>query len=170
MVELARQAIRHYLEVGKILEIPDPLPPVFDRQAGVFVCLYQEKKLRGCVGTPVPLSPSLAKETVRNSVGAATKDPRFPPLSLEELEGLCISVDVLSPLKSAPSEAHWDVRRYGVLVDQELRRGILLPGVEGVATAQEQVEIACRKAGIDPKSSFRVQLFQVERFGEEAGS
>ena len=156
--------------MGKILEIPDPLPPGFDRQAGVFVCLHREKKLQGCVGTPVPLSPSVAKETIRNSVGAATKDPRFSPLSLEELEGLCISVDVLSPLEPIPSGAHWDVRRYGVLVDQESRRGILLPGVEGVATAQEQVEIACRKAGIDPKSSFRVQLFQVERFGEEEGS
>ncbi len=96
--------------------------------------------------------------------------PALPPLRLEELEGLSISVDVLSPLEPTPSETHWDVRRYGVLVDQGSRRGILLPGVEGVATAQEQIEIACRKAGIDPKSSFRAQLFQVERFGEEEGS
>jgi AMMECR1 domain-containing protein len=111
----------------------------------------------------------VAEETIRNSISASTRDPRFPPLTLEELEGVTLSVDILSALEPAPSEPSWDVGRYGVLVDQGPRRGVLLPAVEGVSTAEEQIEIACRKAGIDPHSSFRVSLFQVERHQEQEG-
>lgn len=163
---MARQAIRRYLEAGETLRVPDPLPEGLERRAGTFVSLHRGKDLRGCVGTPVPLSPSVAEETIRNSISAATRDPRFPPLTLAELEGVTLSVDILSALEPAPSEVSWDVGRYGVLVDQGPRRGVLLPAVEGVSTAEEQVEIACRKAGIDPKSSFRTHLFQVERHQE----
>ena len=148
---------------------PDPLPPGLDRRAGIFVSLHREKELRGCVGTPAPVFPSVAEETIQNGISAAVRDPRFPPLSLGELEDVSISVALLSPLEPAPSEACWDVGRYGVVVDQGSRRGVLLPAVEGVTTAPEQIEIACRKAGIDPKSSFHVYLFQVERYEESEG-
>lgn len=123
--------------------------------------------LRGCIGTIEPDRPTLAEEIVANAVSAATRDPRFHPVAAEELDGLRYSVDVL--MKPEPTRFEdLDPAQYGVIVENETgtRRGLLLPAIAGIETAEEQVQIAARKAGISPASPLRLQRFRVRRFSE----
>jgi AMMECR1 domain-containing protein len=95
------------------------------------------------------------------------RDPRFPPVETEELSELVYSVDVLST-PEATTFAELDPAIYGVIVEDEegVRRGLLLPAIGGVETAERQVEIASRKAGIPPGAAVRLYRFSVLRFSE----
>ncbi|MBI3326926.1 MAG: AmmeMemoRadiSam system protein A [Nitrospinae bacterium] len=163
-VALARQAIHHYLRQRAL---PDPLrepPPDMQRRAGVFVSLKKQGMLRGCIGTCVPTQVNIAREIIQNAVSAATADPRFPALLREELEGLEISVDVLTPPERVASPEALDPTRYGVIIRTGERVGVLLPDLPQVKTATEQVLIARRKAGIGPDDTVEIYRFEVERY------
>jgi len=164
LVELARQTIETYVRTGRVPDPPHPLPPEMQRRAGVFVSIHRKDgSLRGCIGTPEPVAANLAEEIIQNAISAATRDPRFPPISERELEDLDISVDVLSPPERVYSLDDLDPKRYGVIVQSGLRRGLLLPDLEGVDTVEEQVAIACRKAGILFGDDVELYRFTVER-------
>src|SRR5699024_11636722 len=104
--------------------------------------------LRGCIGTIAPVRGSIAEEIIENAISAAAKDPRFHAVEPEELERLVYSVDVLGDAEKISSPEELDVKRYGVIVSRGYRRGLLLPDLEGVDTAEDQIEIARQKAGI----------------------
>ena len=164
LVALARQAVEAFVTEGHIVAPPAVLSDVMAEQAGVFVSLKIEGRLRGCIGTFEPCQPNVALETIRNAISSATADPRFPPVSRAELPRLQYSVDVLTPPEPVTSLADLDPRRYGVIVRCGGRRGLLLPDLEGVNTVEEQIRIACAKAGIgvhEPADLFR---FQVRRY------
>jgi AmmeMemoRadiSam system protein A len=133
-----------------------------------FVCLKTfGRELRGCIGTINPARDTLAEEIVVNAVSAATRDPRFLPVSAEELSLLRYSVDVLGEPEPARLE-DLDPLAFGVIVEDETgaRRGLLLPDINGVETAGQQVQIAARKAGIAPHQPHRLYRFRVRRFAE----
>jgi AmmeMemoRadiSam system protein A len=134
--------------------------------APVFVTLrLLDGSLRGCVGSIAPREPDVVTETARSAVLAATRDPRFTPLGLEELSVVCIEVSVLMPELIVASAAELDPRRYGVIVRDALgRRGLLLPDIEGIDSAHEQLEIARRKAGIEPDAVVTLSRFEVLKF------
>lgn len=161
VVRLARQSLEHYLQTGKVLLVPD-IPELRER-AGVFVSLQKQGQLRGCIGTIEPVRDSLAAEIIYNALAAGLEDPRFPPVTVEELPKLEYSVDVLGEPEAA-TLADLDPQVYGVIVSKGRRRGLLLPALEGVDTVAEQVDIACRKAGIDPRGSYRLERFKVTRY------
>ena len=163
-VTLARQALRYYLEHGRSPEAPDPLPEALSTPAGVFVSLKKGDELRGCIGTIEPLHPSLAGEIIANAISAGVRDPRFSPVSLEELDELTLSVDQLMPPDPIESEAALDPKIYGVIVRSGHRSGLLLPNLEGIETAAEQVAIARRKAGIGPGEKVELFRFKVRRY------
>lgn len=125
-----------------------------------------EGSLRGCIGTILPLTADLGREIVMNAVSAAARDPRFPPLRLEELADVRFSVDVLS-LPEQTSLDGLDPKRYGVIVTKEGRRGLLLPDLEGVDAIEKQVSIAAQKGGIRDLSGAQFQRFTVTRYPEE---
>ncbi|NLT42730.1 MAG: AmmeMemoRadiSam system protein A [Anaerolineae bacterium] len=163
-VRLAREAIRAYVEQGTVICPPDPLPPELSGRAGAFVSLHRgDDTLRGCIGTVEPTAPTLAEEIIQNAISAATRDPRFPPLRPVELEDLVISVDVLSEAEPVDSLDDLDAKHYGVIVQRDWRRGLLLPDLEGVETAQQQVAIAMQKAGISPHEEISLFRFMVHR-------
>jgi AMMECR1 domain-containing protein len=109
-------------------------------------------------------------ETARSAVLAATRDPRFPPVSSPELAALSIEVSVLGPEEPIIGPAELDPRRYGVIVrDGNGRQGLLLPDIPGIDEASTQVELARRKAGIEPDASVRLFRFEVSKW-DEAGS
>jgi AmmeMemoRadiSam system protein A len=166
-VSLARQSILHYLTQGALLEPPSPLAPEMCRQAGAFVSLTKRGKLRGCIGTCLPTQPTLAQEILRNAVVAAVADPRFPPLTLDELDEVEIAVDVLAPPEKVTDTAQLDPRRYGVIVRAAERVGVLLPDIPQVTSVEAQLAIARLKAGIRPDEPVDIYRFEVTRYHEE---
>ena len=162
-VRLARQSLEHYVNTGDPIGLPDGLPDVFrSTRTGVFVSLHQWGRLRGCIGTVYPVTRSLGEEIIRNAVSAGSSDSRFPPVRREELETLTYSVDVLGVPETIFNREELDPKRYGVIVTSGRRRGVLLPNLEGVETVEQQLEIACQKAGIDPDSQYSMERFEVE--------
>lgn len=140
------------------------LPPeMLHQQAGAFVSIHEHGRLRGCIGTIAPVTESLAQEIIDNAVSAATRDPRFNPITPDELEWLEISVDVLGEPEQISSRDELDVKRYGVIVTSGSRRGLLLPDLDGVDTVDQQVDIAMRKGGISPRDMYRLERFEVIR-------
>ncbi len=167
-VSLARQSIAYYLEHQDYLPLASALPSALLQTAGgVFVSLKTKTNdLRGCIGTYLPAQPNLALEIINNAVAAATADPRFNPLSLNELADLKISVDILSQPEKISDLSKLNPRRYGVIVQaNDGRQGLLLPDLEGVETVGQQVAIACQKAGLRyPQEKISVQRFTVTRY------
>jgi hypothetical protein len=164
LVCLARQAILHYLTQGELPEPPRSLPPELLRQAGAFVSLMQRGRLRGCIGTCLPTQPTLAEEILRNAVGAAVADPRFPPLTLDDLDDLDISVDILTPPEQVTATAQLDPTRYGVIVRAGERVGVLLPDIPQVTGVEQQLSLARWKAGIPPDEPVDIYCFEVSRY------
>lgn len=142
------------------VDLPSELP----RRAGVFVTLKKEGELRGCIGTIAPTHPSLAKEVMANARQAAFSDPRFSPVTSGELMELSYSVDVLSDPEPIDGMEDLDPNRFGVIVEAGNRRGLLLPDLADVDSAEAQVAIARRKAGIKPEESVRLYRFEVKRY------
>ena len=160
-VRLARASVCSWVGEGKRLVLPGDLPAeMMEKQAGVFVSLHKDGRLRGCIGTIQAVRKNIAEEIVENGISAATKDPRFSPVLPEELELLEISVDVLGKPEKIRSKDELDVKKYGVIVTKGFRRGLLLPNLDGVESVDEQLSIALRKAGL----SEREKNFEMERF------
>ena len=165
LVRLAKETVELYVRNKKVREVgKDELPPEFGEQAGVFVCLKVAGTLRGCIGTFQPTEPTIAQETVRNAVSAATCDPRFPCVSSEELGDIDYTVDVLTQPEPVADKSELDPRKYGVIVQAGNRRGLLLPDLEGVDTVEYQVAIAMQKAGIPPGTPVKLFRFEVKRY------
>jgi AmmeMemoRadiSam system protein A len=162
LVRLARETIRTFVSSGRTPSVPDSLPAGMLEQAGVFVSIKKAGRLRGCIGTFFPTEETIAQEVIANAVKSATEDPRFPPVGVDELDALEISVDVLSAPEPCETD-QLDPAKYGIIVESGWRRGLLLPDLEGVDTVDEQVSIARRKAGIGPAETVSLFRFTVER-------
>ena len=163
-VRLARVSLESYVRQRQVIPVPEGLPAeLTQRRAGAFVSIHKHGQLRGCIGTIAPTRESLAEEIIHNAISASTRDPRFYPVTPEELDDLEINVDVLGEPEEIQSESELDVKRYGVIVTSGLRRGLLLPDLEGVDTAAQQVAIARQKAGIGAREPVKLQRFEVVR-------
>ncbi len=163
-VRLARLAIETRLTTGKIISVPSTLPSEMrNNRAGVFVSIHEKGELRGCIGTISPVRKNIAEEIIFNAIAAAEEDPRFEPITAQELPYLSISVDVLSAPIPILSVSDLDPKKYGVVVESDGKRGVLLPDLEGIDTAEEQVSIAKRKAGIGPNEDVQLYRFEVVR-------
>ncbi len=162
-VRLARETIERYVRTGAVPDSPMLTDATLPQRAGAFVSIHQHGDLRGCIGTTGPTRDTLAEEIAYNAIQAATGDPRFPPITAGELDALEIGVDVLHDPEPIEGLDELDPRRYGVIVSCDWRRGLLLPDLEGVDTAQDQVAIASRKAGIAPGEPVRLERFRVDR-------
>ncbi|MBR0397484.1 MAG: AmmeMemoRadiSam system protein A [Eubacterium sp.] len=168
-VRLARQSLESYILKRQKIRVPEELPEEMKtRQAGVFVSIHKHDRLRGCIGTILPTTGSIAEEIIRNAISASTQDPRFEPITPDELKWLDVSVDVLGDPEQINSIDELDVRRYGVIVTSGARRGLLLPDLDGVDTPEQQVSIARRKGGIDEDEPVVLERFEVIR--HQAGS
>lgn len=137
---------------------------LFRERAGAFVSIKKFGELRGCIGTTAPTAPTLAEEIMRNAISAGCSDPRFPPVEPRELPDLVYSVDVLGSPEPVSDKASLDPARYGVIVRSGNRSGLLLPDLAGVDTVDEQLAIACRKAGIRPDEAYSIRRFEVTRY------
>jgi AmmeMemoRadiSam system protein A len=142
----------------------ESIPEEFKKRAGVFVSIKKHGHLRGCIGTVEPYQENIAAEIMANALSAGLRDPRFHPVRQEELDDLEYSVDVLQPPEPVASIQELDPVKYGVIVRAGSRSGLLLPNLEGINTAEEQVAIARQKAGIGPEEEVQLARFEVVRY------
>jgi len=168
LVRLAQRAVEEYVRSGHRIAPPgdNELTPEMRERAGTFVSLHKNGDLRGCIGTFIPQRENVAAEVIENAIAAATRDPRFPPVQEAELGDLEFSVDVLSEPEPIHSIRDLDPNVFGVIVVAEdgMRRGLLLPMLDQVKTAEQQVAIARQKAYIAPDEMVRLYRFRVRRF------
>ena len=163
-VKLARKVVESYVRGEPLPSVSEVDEELKKKRAGVFVSIKKKGELRGCIGTIVPLKRNIAEEIIENAISSSTRDPRFPPITPDELDDLQISVDVLEEPEEISSIQELDPKTYGVIVESGYKRGLLLPDLEGVDTPEKQVEIAKMKAGILPGEPFRLKRFKVTRY------
>jgi len=182
LVKLARKAIETKLKTGKTVK-PIDVPEKMRQPCGVFVTLNKTEglshRLRGCIGFPYPEKP-LAEAVVDSAISAAFRDPRFSPVSLEEMDSIVVEVSVLTPpvlIKvDRPDQYpdHVEVGKDGLIVSRGGHRGLLLPQVpvEWNWDAEEFLTQCCLKAWLPPDawltSGTEISKFQAIIFSEEA--
>lgn len=167
--EIALKAIEEKLKFGQTNSISQQeVPEELKKKQACFVSLHKSNgDLRGCIGTLEPVEENLYNEIIRNSISSALHDSRFKPLKLKELDDIEISVDVLSVPELYEGDLNWDTQKFGcILKDKIGRRGVLLPNLDGIDSAQHQVEIVKRKAGIyqNGMDGIEIYLFSATRF------
>jgi len=163
-VRLARLSVETWVKTRARAALPENVPAeLTSRRAGVFTTLHKNGRLRGCIGTIAPTAPNTALEILQNAVSACSEDPRFPPVTADELPLLEYSVDVLGTPEAIDSPDQLDVRRYGVIVSCGGRRGLLLPDLDGVDSVEQQLDIARQKGGIGRTEPVQLQRFEVIR-------
>jgi AmmeMemoRadiSam system protein A len=168
LLRIARDAIAARL-AGTTYTVPE-VPSSLLRAGGAFVSLHRAGDLRGCIGridAPDPLAGVVAE----CAVSAAIRDPRFPPVSRDELRLLEIEVSILTPLERVNDVSEVEVGRHGLVVRQGFHSGLLLPQVatEWQWDRDTFLGQTCRKAGL-PSDAWRagaeIYRFEAEVFGE----
>jgi uncharacterized protein len=177
-VKIARAIIEKKL--GKKQDIPEGTRQ-FQSDSGVFVTLntYPSKQLRGCIGYPEPVM-ALGKAIKDVAVSAATRDPRFPPVTLDEMDSIVIDVTLLTPPEDIDYQDEEDlirkvkIGRDGLIAKRSYHSGLLLPQVpmEYNWSVEEFLSHTCMKAGLHPeewrRGDVKFQRFQGRVFGEES--
>ena len=163
LVRLAKKTVETYIKEGKILK-RQKLTSEMKERAGVFVSIHRLGELRGCIGTIEPQRSNVAEEIILNAISSATRDPRFLPITPDELKDLDYSVDVLTKPEPVKSQDQLDPKRYGVIVEAGWRKGVLLPDLEGVDSVDYQIDICRQKAGIMPNEPVKLYRFEVKRY------
>lgn len=162
-VRIARKAIEVYLKDEKVVPLQEL--PVFESEpAGCFVSLHAHGVLRGCIGTVLPTKKTVTAEIVANAISACSQDPRFDAVRANELDSVEISVDILSKPELVESSDDLDPKKYGVIITSGVRKGLLLPDLDGVESVYDQMAIARRKGGIEATDKFEIQRFTVTRY------
>ena len=165
LLKLARDAVEDYVRSNVVKEPPPVLPKELRKSAGAFVTIMHRGELRGCIGTTYPRKETVAMEVIANAIKSATKDTRFPPVAIEELDELEYSVDVLTTPEPVDGPSQLDPKTYGLLVQNGGKIGVLLPGIEQVQTAEQQISICKSKAGLSSDDEVALFRFRVQRFG-----
>jgi AmmeMemoRadiSam system protein A len=161
---LARRSLESKILKGETMPIPEDVPDeLLNRQAGAFVTLYKQDRLRGCIGTITPATDCIASEIINNAISAGLNDYRFDQILPSELPYLTYKVDILGKPERISGPEELDVRRYGVIVTSGNKRGLLLPNLDGIDTVEEQIAIARQKGGISDKDKVVLERFEVVR-------
>ena len=167
LLRIARDAIVAHVRggVAPTLEIGGAL----SQPADAFVTLHRGGELRGCIGRLQAHEP-IAHVVAHCAVAACSDDPRFPPVTAEELDGLEIELSILGPIEPVASLEDIDVGRHGLVVERGFHRGLLLPqvAIERKWDRKTFVEETCRKAGL-PRDAWQagatVSTFEADVFG-----
>jgi MEMO1 family protein len=157
---LGRRAIETYLRTRELIEPPQPIPADLQAPSAVFVSLRKNGDLRGCVGSIRPTEPTAAHELIRYAVASAIRDPRFDPVTLDEVDDLTITVQLLEPAEPLTDIARLDPKLYGLIVRRGDRQALLLPGIDGIDTPEQQIRAACEKAGINRHAPLELERFR----------
>lgn len=170
MLSLARDAIEKF--VISSYEIAPPADDFLQEPGAAFVTLKKDEMLRGCIGS-TEAKLALGKTIIGCAISAATRDPRFPPVSAIEIPRLQLEVSVLSPFRRITNPEEIEVGVHGILLTMGYFRGLLLPqvAVEQGWDRETFLKYTCRKAGIQADAwkspNVKIEIFSAEVFGEE---
>jgi len=177
LTDLAKLATEKYIREGKTIRPPEDFPPEYlKNKAGVFVTIEKSGELRGCIGTYLPTKKNIAEEIIDNAILASTEDYRFGPIKESELADLSYIVYILSEPTPIEDIKELNPKKFGIIVKSQgfsagsdaifnvapkayIKSGLLLPDLDGVNTTEEQILIACQKAGINPKKE-KISIFK----------
>lgn len=176
LLRIAREAIVRHLQGRPAASAegagPEGRSGVPQRASGVFVTIKRGGELRGCLGV-LEMRASLAEEVARCARDSATADPRFPPMTPDELRDMSVEISVLGPVEEIDpnDERTIDIGRHGLVVEQGTRRGLLLPQVaaEWGWTREQFLQQTCRKAHLSDRAwrdGARVFRFAADVFGD----
>lgn len=170
LLAVARQSIADFLKTGE-KKIPRSRNPRFRLKRGVFVTLHRKDDLRGCIGYPLPEMP-LLEAVVDNAIASATQDPRFDPVTLEELPDIDIEISILTVPVEVKGVDEVTVGRDGIIISKGFNRGLLLPQVpvEQGWNRERYLSYGCMKAGLQPdewKRGVKIEIFQAIVFSEK---
>ena len=164
LLRLARRAIEARL-ADRALELP-PATGGLSRRTGAFVTLKRGDRLRGCIRS-VERDERLTEVIARCAGDAATRDPRFTPLTPTELSEVVLEISVIGPFDPVMDPARIVVGRHGLAVEQGRQRGLLLPQVatERHWSGETFLGQTCVKAGL-PADAWRhgAAVFSFEAF------
>ena len=170
LVKTARQAVTEFLSNGNRIKLEAEYEKKFSFDSGVFVTLNKPDGLRGCIGFPMP-EKKLSRAIIEGAIAAATEDPRFPPVTTKELDGITFEVTVLTPPVeidvSDPMEYLTKIKvgRDGLIIRHSFYSGLLLPQVPGEYgwSVEEFLQHTCHKAGLE-KDFWKSGKAKIEKF------
>ncbi|MFQ5586489.1 MAG: AmmeMemoRadiSam system protein A [Thermodesulfobacteriota bacterium] len=174
LFKIAREAIASCIGGGEPPSIDVPYEALCEKGRGAFVSLHKGKELRGCIGSfgsPTPLYETISDM----AVAAATTDPRFEPLTPEELREVTLEISVLTPLKKIGDVSEIEVGRDGIYIMKGANKGVLLPQVatEYGWEREQFLDHTCLKAGLKPgewkDEGVAINPIEAEIFSEQRG-
>ena len=176
LLRLARTAIEARLLEGAEIERPSKTASILNEMRGCFVTLHKRGQLRGCIGTIEPTCP-LMECVEKNAKNAAFGDPRFPPLSVDELKEIDIEISVLSVPETLGFSDGEDLKRklepnvHGVILSRGMNRSTFLPQVwKQLPDKEKFLEHLCLKGGMSGKAwqepATKVEVYRAQVFGE----
>lgn len=169
LVKMARKVVTEFLKNDSKIS-DSKFNSKFDFSSGVFVTINKEDDLRGCIGYPTPVK-RLCDGLVDAAISAATRDPRFTPVTIEELDKITFEVTVLTPPEEIKVEEFSEylseikVGRDGLIVENDFSSGLLLPQVptEYGWNEKEFLEYTCQKAGLN-KDAWKEKSTIISKF------
>lgn len=171
LLNLARQVIKNTAN-GLNYKSQDYFSNILSNKLGVFVTLHKDNDLRGCIGYVEGVKP-LQDAVIDMAKSAAFNDPRFAPVSADEVDDLEIEISVLSPLTEIERIDEIEIGKHGLVVEQGFFKGLLLPQVatENNWNREDLVKNTCRKAGLSTDAwkddDTRMLIFSAEIFSEK---
>ncbi len=154
--KMARRAIEEYIDIKLIVK--NSYGGKFVEKRGVFTTLTNtSRELRGCIGFPEPVYP-LGEGVIKSAIAAAVQDPRFSPVTKDEMDNIIVEVSLLSPpavlnvknRKELPSKI--EIGRDGLIAERDALSGLLLPqvAVDDKMDGKAFLNAVCWKAGMEP--------------------
>jgi len=170
LIKIARMAVTEFLSNGKRMKLESEGEKKFSFNSGVFVTLNNADGLRGCIGFPMP-DKKLSHGIIDAAIAAATEDPRFSPVKINELNDIVFEVTVLTPpveiTVTDPMEYLEKIKvgRDGLIIRNSFSSGLLLPQVpvEYGWNVEEFLQHTCEKAGLE-KNVWKNEKVKIEKF------
>ncbi|HXK59808.1 MAG TPA: AmmeMemoRadiSam system protein A [Acidobacteriota bacterium] len=170
LLQIAADALRLWIICNESYR-GAPVHPALLEPGAAFVTLKKDRQLRGCIGRLIPSCP-LFKAVADCAVAAATQDPRFDPITRQELTQCSLDVSVLSPLEVIEDTSLIEIGKHGVYVEKGGHRGVLLPqvAVELNLDRERFLDLTCGKAGLPAdawKHGATIKVFSTQVFHSE---
>ncbi len=169
--EIARTVIENSTKgrgSSETISVPKTMKKLLEKR-GVFVTLKKRGQLRGCIGFIRPFKPLV--ELVKDAaLSAAFNDPRFHPVSEDELDELEIEISVLTPFREITDPDEIVLGRDGIYIERGAFSGLLLPqvAIEHNMDKKTFLEHACLKAGLPPNAwedeNTKIYVFSADIF------